>query len=546
MGTQSVMAMLGGRYRLVERLGAGGMSVVWRAFDEVLGRQVAVKVLAGEFAGDPAFRRAIRREARAVARLTHPHIGVVYDYGEWRDSSGVAAPYVVMELIDGQSLEERLRAGTLPWRSAAGICAQIASALRAAHARGLVHRDVKPANIMLCGTGVKVVDFGISALAGEQVDGDGDILQGTPGYVAPERLIGAPVGAAVDVYALGIVFFKALTGRLPWTARDEAEMLAAHLTARPQPLPPVDGLPAEAGDLYLRCLAKDPRDRPDAGEVAAILNGAGGLAPIGALEAGAAGAGLNQEPTTLLPSPGTAPLALAGVARVPGHGGGTRPLPARRRLAGLALIPLAVAAGALYLSTTGDHPAAPVPVDGDGPLCAVTYRVGSDDGTTFSGTLTLRAREAPPADGWTVSFDLPAQQTFQAAAPAASSQDGAHVVVRLTRPGATAGAGQVIVPFTGSDRGTNPMPAGFVLSGHPCTPLLLGPTGTPSSSPTPTRNADSARHPARPAAPAAGGPAPGGPAPGGPAPAAPANPAGHTPPGHAEGHGKPAKSNGDK
>jgi serine/threonine protein kinase len=147
------MVWLGDRYRLVERLGAGGMSVVWRAFDDVLGRPVAVKMLAGDRAGNPAFRLDIRREARAAAQLNHPRIGVVYDYGESREGRGRPVPYVVMELIDGPALSERLGAGPLPWQRALTVCAQVAEGLDAAHTRGLAHRDVTPAPVSARFTG---------------------------------------------------------------------------------------------------------------------------------------------------------------------------------------------------------------------------------------------------------------------------------------------------------------------------------------------------------------------------------------------------------
>jgi eukaryotic-like serine/threonine-protein kinase len=258
------MEVIGGRYRIVERLGAGGMAVVWRAFDEVLGRPVAIKVLARNLAGDPDFARQIRLEARAAARLAHPNIGVVYDYGECADTDGQRIPFIVMELIDGPSLAEIVTPGGLPWRQAVAICGEIASALAAAHARGLVHRDVKPANVMLPAAGVKVVDFGISAVVGEQADAapDGKVL-GTPAYVAPERLIGAPVGPASDVYALGVLLHVALTGRLPWQV-EGSRLLRAHLELPPDPLPLVDGMPSEVVELYQDCLAKDPAERPAA------------------------------------------------------------------------------------------------------------------------------------------------------------------------------------------------------------------------------------------------------------------------------------------
>jgi serine/threonine protein kinase len=272
--------VLDGRYRLTEHLGVGGMSVVWKAHDELLNRSVAVKVLAGPQATDPAARQRIRAEARAAAQLWHPNVTNVYDYGESTADSGECVPYVVMELLPGRTLSERLAAGPLPPRSALRICAEIASALAAAHAKGLVHRDVKPSNIMLTPTGAKVLDFGLAAVAGQpEIDEDGEI-HGTPAYLAPERLAGGEVIPASDVYALGLMIHRALTNHLPWQVETTTQMLDAHAYVEPAPLPPVDGIPLEVNDICQRCLAKDPADRPSAGEVAAVLADAAGVVPV--------------------------------------------------------------------------------------------------------------------------------------------------------------------------------------------------------------------------------------------------------------------------
>ena len=238
-------SLLANRYRLVERLGAGGMSVVWRGFDEVLGRQVAVKVLPPSTSADPSFRRRLRAEAQAAARLSHPHITNVYDYGEATTVDGEPVPYVVMELVDGESLAAVLaRVRRLPWPAAVRICAEVSAALAAAHARGIVHRDVTPANVMLTPTGAKVVDFGISALIGENdIDPDGSLL-GTPAYLAPERLEGGQVSPATDVYAVGLLIYRTLIGQLPWDVGTTTALLRAHQYTEPEPLPPVEGLPA--------------------------------------------------------------------------------------------------------------------------------------------------------------------------------------------------------------------------------------------------------------------------------------------------------------
>src|SRR3954454_23000252 len=265
-------SLLAGRYRLVERLRAGGVSVVWRGFDEVLGRQVAVKVLPPSTSADPSFRRRLRAEAQAAARLSHPHITNVYDYGEATTVDGEPVPYVVMELIDGESLAAVLaRVRRLPWQAAVRITSEVGAALAAAHARGIVHRDVTPANVMLTQTGAKVVDFGISALIGENdIDPDGSLL-GTPAYLAPERLEGGQVSPATDVYAVGLLIYRTLIGQLPWDVGTTTALLRAHQYTEPEPLPAVEGLPSAVSALIARCLEKRPADRPSSAELAHVL-----------------------------------------------------------------------------------------------------------------------------------------------------------------------------------------------------------------------------------------------------------------------------------
>ncbi|MDG4806549.1 protein kinase [Micromonospora sp. WMMD1120] len=259
--------LLAGRYRLLERLGSGGMAVVHRAYDEVLERDVAVKVLV---ASEVNARQRIRGEAKAAARLAHPHVTSVYDYGESL-LDGAEVPFVVMELLNGHTLEQRLAAGPLPPRAALRVCAEVASALAAAHDQGLVHRDIKPANVMLTPTGAKVLDFGIAAGAGEpEIDFEGRLL-GTPAYLAPERLRAGEVLPASDVYALGLLLYRVLTGRLPWPAEGPIELLRADRPVEPDLLPPIDGVPPEVHRLYRWCLARDPADRPSACAAARTL-----------------------------------------------------------------------------------------------------------------------------------------------------------------------------------------------------------------------------------------------------------------------------------
>ena len=271
--------ILGDRYRLDELIGQGGTSTVWRGADTVLGRQVAVKVLAGASLTRQAYRSSIRTDARAAASLSHPNVAAVFDYGEYTDRLGEQIPYVVMELLHGRSLSQRLLDGPLEPPLALRVCAQVAGALAAAHASALVHRDIKPGNVVLTRGGAKVIDFGLAAPVGQLDGAPGTPVFGTAAYLAPERLAGAPVTAASDVYALGLLLFRALTSQLPWPAETATEMIRAHVYADPAALPDLLGVPAAVRDLASRCLAKQPSDRPSARTAAIVLADAAMIAP---------------------------------------------------------------------------------------------------------------------------------------------------------------------------------------------------------------------------------------------------------------------------
>jgi serine/threonine protein kinase len=268
------MRMLGGRYQLVQRIGIGGMSEVWRGHDEVLDRPVAVKIMSpgtegtlGEVSGVDL----VRTEARSAARLAHPNVAGVHDFGTSPSAApGRDVPYIVMELVEGQTLSEHIAAGPLDWRIGVRVCAEVAAALAAAHAEHVVHRDIKPANIMLTPAGAKVLDFGIAAAIGSaDPDPDGPVM-GTPAYVAPERFEGSPATAAADMFALGTLLYHCISGHLPWSADSPTELVHAQRYLDPDPLPEIDGMPPEVLDLCSRCLNKDPAERPTA-LVAALL-----------------------------------------------------------------------------------------------------------------------------------------------------------------------------------------------------------------------------------------------------------------------------------
>ena len=248
---------VGGRYELTSRIAGGGMGEVWAARDDVLGRDVAVKVLRGEHADDPAFLARFRTEARHAASLSHPNIASVYDYGE---VDGVS--YLVMELVPGEPLSARLtRDGALAPAVAVPLLQQAATALQAAHAVGLVHRDVKPANLLITPQQqVKITDFGIARLGGDDpVTRTGEVM-GTAQYLSPEQAMGQPATSASDVYSLGVVGYEMLAGRRPFEAESPVAIAMAHVSREPDPLPAT--VPAPLAAVVLAALAKAPADRP--------------------------------------------------------------------------------------------------------------------------------------------------------------------------------------------------------------------------------------------------------------------------------------------
>jgi serine/threonine-protein kinase len=265
----AVGRVLGGRYQVGELVGQGGMATIYRATDVQLGREVAVKVLRGEYGFDGAFVARFQREARAAAQLNHPNIVSVFDY-----ATDTVGPHIVMELVTGGDLAAVLRErGPLPPSAAARIGQQIADALDAAHARGIVHRDIKPSNVLLTSGGrVKVADFGIAqAFSDAQLTMTG-VTMGSVHYFSPEQARGGLVTTASDVYSAGLVMYEMLTGQRPFTGDSAAAVAMARLTNEvPSPMAIRPDVPMPLDAIVRWALQPDPRARPTAPELSGAL-----------------------------------------------------------------------------------------------------------------------------------------------------------------------------------------------------------------------------------------------------------------------------------
>jgi serine/threonine-protein kinase len=472
---------------------------------------------------DSNFTERVRREAKAVARLSHPHIATVYDYGESvlapkpaGRPADESTPYIVMELVDGESLARVLRRGPLSWPTAVGICAQVAAALAAAHQYGVVHRDISPSNIMISVDGVKVIDFGVAATTGDRTDG---VIFGTPAYLAPERLSGGLAQPATDVYGLGIVLYEALTGHLPWVAKSTSQMITAHQYVPPRPVPPIDGLPEQITALCNGCLSVDPAQRPGSGRAYVLLAEA-------ARHGDRHHAALAAHPANLTP---TGTRVLNRFAHEPMDTSadtiqvGERPAPLSKRrlrrerggmfiLPALLMIVLISCLGLSELHAEGGRLAGPSPspsikpppnqspgaqapaqaepklpekedpapqVLAEAPAkavgCAVSYRTTASWIFGYAALVTIANTSGTAITGWTLQFKLPKGEHLSGGWNGKWTQNGRNVTVEDADYNATLSPGAAVsLGFLGQlreSRKGNPKPgeaSGFRLNGRSC------------------------------------------------------------------------------
>ncbi|WP_426514741.1 serine/threonine-protein kinase [Dactylosporangium sp. McL0621] len=477
--------LVSGRYRLIERVREGGTSFVWSAHDEILRRRVAVRLLAAKLHDDGRLQAA----TQAAAALSHPNVRGVYDFGVAGNEA-----FIVMELVDGIPLADRLTRGPLPWRGAVEVCAYVAAALSAAHARGLAHGGITPETIMLTGDGVKVVDFGIASLVRARA-GDG-----RSAYVAPERRAGPTDHTrdqAADVYAIGVVLFTALTGHPPVAVRAGLR----RDNPEPVPLPLIPGMPLEVAALYQRCLAAEPAMRPSAAALAHRLAALVGVR-VGAVDVRVVKPsddetanlrGTRELPTaTDFPAATEpAPLARSGRLRKAVVGGavavavvfaGTATASALMRSGGSSQVHWSAGSdgpgsGAAASSRPGSGAPtgrASSPSTGAGQAaagsCTVAYQVKQtwDNGATVSLSITNTGRTG--LKEWALSFDVEGQVQTGSSWNGAWQQQGTQVTVTglAGHSDLEAGASVTDVGANVGGQHAGTIPDAFVLNGMRC------------------------------------------------------------------------------
>jgi eukaryotic-like serine/threonine-protein kinase len=455
--------LLAGRYRLTDRIAAGGMGEVWRGEDNLLNRAVAVKLLPTGRAGDEAFLARFRAEARYAASLSHPGIARVYDYGESAEFGGA---YLVMELVNGEPLSAILaRAGRLSPDATLDIVSQAARALDAAHQAGIVHRDIKPGNLLVAAGGTtKITDFGIAtAVAAAQASHltETGMVMGTAMYVSPEQATGAQVTDASDIYSLGVVAYECLAGHPPFTASEPLAIAFAHKHEPVPALPP--DVPQPVADLVYHMLAKTPQERP--ADVRAVADRADVLRDALALGDPAVPGGHPGATRADLPAAATGSLfgAAPGTGRLAGAGSRRH----RRRLVAAvstAVLCAAAAAAGLYLSghVSGRD-------SGDVSHKAVQHLGSPTPAPTHTSTPT----QASPSPTPTPSPSFVAITPSDSPSPVGNPQPSKSVKPtpsRTTSP----------TPSSSASSSSSPSPTS--------SPTSTGPTVSPSSSPSTQRH----------------------------------------------------------
>jgi serine/threonine-protein kinase len=472
--------VLSDRYRLDDPIASGGMGEVWRATDTSLGRDVAVKVLRSALHTDPSFDARFRAEARMMAALTHPNVVNIYDYGHSPLGDGTEVAYLVMAYVAGEPLSQRIAAaGRLPVDEALAIVAQAADALHAAHSGGIVHRDVKPANLLVQPNGtVILVDFGVarspSVTGVTTVDG----VLGTAMYMSPEQASGVPVTPATDIYALGAVAYHCLAGDPPFTGSSALGIALKQISEEPPPLP--DDIPPAVRALTARALAKDPGQRyPSAAAFAAAARAA--MTGRGATRATASRAFV----AAVAAAPGS--VAAAGVPgpapRRPGGAGrpGGRPRRDHFTAAVVGSAAVALLLGALGLATVlgSAQPGASTPVDRPAAPATATPTQGKATPPAPGGAMPAGIPAADPATtdppSTPPASPTPAQPAPTQPAPATGSPE-APMTTSPATPSTTAPAPGQSGPPAPTATTTPPPP-----TGTPSTQAMAAPTATPSS-----------------------------------------------------------------
>ncbi len=515
MTLAEIGSVLGGRYRLVELLGQGGMATVYRATDAQLGRDVAVKVLRPEYGRDPDFIARFRLEAQSVASLSSPNIVIVHDFG--MDTAG---PYIVMDLVPGEDLATVLRrVGTLPPTQAARIASEVARALAAAHARGIVHRDIKPGNILLAKDGrVLVTDFGIArALAEAQMTLPG-MTMGSVQYMSPEQARGEPATERSDIYSLGVVLFEMLAGRRPFEGDSAAAIAVARLTP-PVPMPSSyrAGIPPVLEAICRKAMAIDPAERfqtatamaaalddeiadrpvPVAAATAATVAGAAGVAAVGVARA---------NPPPPMPYP---PDAYAGGGGPPASppvdsGGGAGPWGWVAGLLGLGLL-VVIGFIVFRLMSGGPAPTGTQVVVPNfvGQTLDQAQTLATAQGLVVSPTKFVTSSDQP--EGTVTEQDpQPNAQVAKGSTVSVTVVTGKALVAvpdlrNLTQAAAITALVQAqLTPGAGTEAADPEVPKGSVISSSPSTGievavgttvdylLSTGPAATPTPTPSPT------------------------------------------------------------